>query len=259
MKRLLAYASAIFLAAPGIYFVIEYAELLNDFEKIAAIVFPVLLGLSFYFISSWSTEQALSRLQSKIDQRFTALVDEHRVGRVRIYDTKKSVPGGAEFWNNLVKEAEKRFVIVGTTNKSWFNKDAEQSKRLVEEFARIKRNGGSVTVIAQNKSANIDMMRRFISNYCDSNVSGENNLFAFKTITALNYGAILNDQRIVMMPLPFEDGFREETLVIELLESEVPAVFHNYASDVERLVGNSLDTEIWEGSPKVELVGHVRI
>lgn len=246
MRNIFVSASAIFLASPGIYFVFKYAETLNTFEKISAIVFPVVLGFAFYFISSWSTQRALENERTHIVGKIDQLIEEYQSNRIKSYSSKKSVPDGSEYWNNLAREAQRRLIIIGTTNKSWFNKDGDQSRRLVDEFARIGKNGGSVNVISLGRAANTKIMKSFVSNFCAQYTQPNKPLFEYKTIKSLKYSVIFNDHKIVMMPLPYEDSFRDETMVIEVLASEAPSIFQNYMSDIERLLEKAATVDIWK-------------
>lgn len=246
MRKVLALAAAIFLAAPGVYFVFKFAESLSTFEKVASIVFPVLLGFAFYFISNWSMERALFRERTFIEGKIDTFLSEAAKDRVVLYSTKKTVPNGSDYWNSLAKSAEKRLIIVGTTNKSWFNKEDGQSKRLLGDFGRIKSSGGSVDVVSIGRRQTVDMMQSFVRKHLGVNPKKETIPFSYATVTTLNYGAILSDKVLVLMPIPFEESFREETAVIEIRESEHPQVFKNYLSDIERLLGraNGVDLSV---------------
>lgn len=244
MRNILAIAAAMFLAAPGVYFVFKFAESLSTFEKVASIAFPVLLGFAFYFISNWSMEKALLRERSFIEGKIDAFLSEAAKDRVVLYSTKKTVPNGSDYWNNLAKDAERRLIILGTTNKSWFNKEDSQSRRLLGDFERITSSGGSVDVVSLGKRQTIDMMHSFVRKRFKEESSKKKVPFSYATVGALNYGAIVSDKVLVLMPIPFEESFREETAVIEIRDSEHPQVFRNYLSDIERLLSRANGVEL---------------
>ena len=164
--------------------------------------------------------------------------------RVKVHPTKKSVPGGSQFWNGLAKDASTRLFIVGTTNKSWFNKDDAQSQKLAEDICRIRRNGGEVVVLAINNADNKKMMKGFVRKHGEEFIHLNQGNFRFATVRKLTYGAILTDRKIVLMPLPHADRFREETMVIEISQDETPDIFQNYQSDIERLVGSANEHDL---------------
>lgn len=68
--------------------------------------------------------------------------------------------------------------------------------------------------------------------------------FEFAVLRDLHFGAILSDDVLVIMPLPHHDQFREETMVLELSERRQTHVYHNYLSDLERLVRGATRQQI---------------
>lgn len=243
VTRALTLAAALTIAAPGVYLVINFAEQLTTFEKSATVFYPLMLGAAFFWLADTSMRRVLEAERHGLHEFVGSSLRELGGDQARIFTTKKSVLGGSEYWNNLARRARRRLIIVGTTNKSWFNKDDDQTKLIAQEFLRISAEGGKVSVVAINKRENIEMMREFVIRSVEHEREVKSS-FDFSTLRDLHFGAILSDDVLVIMPLPHHDQFREETMVIELSERRQPHVYHNYVSDLERLVRSATQQSI---------------
>ncbi|MGE0852026.1 MAG: hypothetical protein AB7O44_20805 [Hyphomicrobiaceae bacterium] len=244
-SRVVVIAAALILALPGFYFVYKFAETLTTFEKVATIAYPVILGLAFYVLTDLSTRRVLETERAILAGLIDRAVRDVGANQARVFSTKKTVDGGSEYWNALARRARRRLAIIGTTNKSWFNKDAEQSSALLSDFKRITMAGGTVSVLSINRKDNIEMMTSFMA---AADAPAPHKCFEYGVVRDLNFAAVLADDVLVLMPLPHEDKFREETMVIEITERQHPHIFFNYVSDIERVIKTSTIIDLLESA-----------
>lgn len=165
---------------------------------------------------------------------------------VRCHGTKHNVPGSHDFWNGLLGSAKKRFYLVGSSNKSWVNKTVEQKVDLANGIYRIVKQGGKVKMISSTQTAIVEAHRRFFREYLRPCVEDDAVLsrgqaldlirknFLYTVRRKSNYGALLSDDRLVLLPRMNDGDFRDESLVLELQDPKSQQ-FKNYLADLERL------------------------
>jgi hypothetical protein len=160
--------------------------------------------------------------------------------KVFVHGTKFDVPDKNEFWNDLCKRAEKRFFLLGGTNKSWVNKSEHQSQELADSILRIVKNRGIVRIISNDSASAISDHREFFNKHIKPEIKSRDlfekfkKTFMYGVIKDSNYQAVISDDRIVLLPTMNSSQFKDESLVMELEGSHLPQ-FKNYLADIERL------------------------
>jgi hypothetical protein len=159
---------------------------------------------------------------------------------VSVHGTKFDVPKRNEFWNNLCKDADNKFYLLGGSNKSWINKTDEQSDALAKSIVRIIINNGSVRIVSENIDNTILEHKHFFKKHILPKLSTKELLSKFKkhflygVLSHSNYQAVISDERIVLLPTMNSKQFKDESLVLELEGGHLPQ-FKNYLADIERL------------------------
>ena len=169
---------------------------------------------------------------------------------IECHGTKYTVPGSNSFWNGLLKKTERRFYLVGSSNKSWVDNTEDQKVDLAKEIHRIISRGGKVKMVSSDAPRTVDAHRRFFAEYLRPCVEEEaasanpgawdqiakNLLYAVQKKRS-NYGAIVTDKRLVLLPSMNDRDHRDASLVLEVHDPD-SAQFQNYEADVERLFTN---------------------
>lgn len=165
------------------------------------------------------------------------------------HGTKFDVPNRNEFWNDLLRHAKRRFYLVGSTNKSWVDKGEEQCTELGDSIIRIVSDGGEVKVLSNEKEEIITTHRTFFSRHVLKKLDRVNNQERSSMLELLrqnlsygvcrhsNYGAVVSDDRLVLLPTVNSSNFRDETLVLEIQGSTLQQ-FKNYLADIDRIFRN---------------------
>ncbi|HEU0052836.1 MAG TPA: nucleotide-binding protein [Longimicrobium sp.] len=166
---------------------------------------------------------------------------------IQCHGTKYEVPGSNSFWNGLLKNAQKRFYLVGSSNKSWVDHTEEQKLELAREIYRIVAQGGKVKLVSSDAPKAVEAHRRFFREYlrpcvegAATNLDNAWNQVAKNLVYAVrkrsNYGAIVTDNQLVLLPSMNARDHRERSLVLEMDRGSLP--YQNYEADVERLFTN---------------------
>jgi hypothetical protein len=198
--------------------------------------------------------KGLRKLRSELSKWIKVLIDnpiEHNlVPKALIHGTKFDVPNRNEFWNDLLRGAKGKFILLGGSNKSWIDKSPSQSRDLANSIVSIIKNGGNVIIMSDDRSEVISNHKTFFSIFIRPQLKSKSiSLFKFKkrfiyaTVNHTNYQAVISDSRIILLPKMNSIQFKDESLVIELEGSHL-VQFKNYAADIERLFKEKQCTHI---------------
>lgn len=169
---------------------------------------------------------------------------------VPCHGTKFSVPHSHDFWKRLLLEADTRFTLVGHTNRSWLFKTEEQSALLAGAIARIIAQGGTVRIHSDDGDDHIENHRGFFRRHFGdrSEIGTKDVLKRFRhrvtherpsplwyTVGASHYGAVLSDDRLLLLPTLNSREFANEACVLEFQRGAHSPQFENYLADIERL------------------------
>ena len=214
------------------------------------------------YISYLDTDQGLKEFKKKLKEWIKEVSEiarnESNFPKVFCHGTKFQVPDSNSFWNELLKKAESRFYLIGNTNKSWVNKSDLQSEELANSILKIIENKGIVKIMSSDDSNIIEAHKCFFQDFVHPklrSISGDDGkiikrLFAqnvkYAVFNHSNYGAVISDNSLIILPTVNSDEFRDETLVLELRGSTSPE-FTNYLADIDRMFrnGNRLISEIY--------------
>jgi hypothetical protein len=184
-------------------------------------------------LTEWFRQAALEAIQAR-----TSL-------RVHCHGTKFDVPNRNQFWNDLLAQAHYRFYLLGRSNKSWINKSERQSTELAESIVRILGNGGTVRILSDSRPDVIASHKRFIREHVlrlwngsqpiEVLGSASDSPIKYVTYDQSNYGAVVSDDRLVLLPTLNSSEFRDETLVLEIFGPSSPQLA-NYLGDIDRLI-----------------------
>ena len=164
------------------------------------------------------------------------------------HGTKFAMPDVYLFWNELFTKAQRRFYLVGKTNKSWISKSTEQSRILGDAIIRIVMQGGQVKVLSSNDPAVIVQTKSFFEGFVvePSRIKKEmgetidrairDGNIIYSVVPHSNYDAVVSDDRIVLLPIPNSAEFRDEAMVLELTSDGAYHPFLNYLADIDRTV-----------------------
>jgi hypothetical protein len=219
-----------------------------------------LLGLSLSFYERPSDENYRSAVQTATDAIGRLMKKRGRASRkslssIACHGTKFDVPNRTAFWDGLLHNAERRFYLVGNSNKSWVNKSDRQKVDLSKSIYRIIKQGGKVKIISSAESAVVESHRIFFRKYfrtCLDEDKGdckekamkfvaENLIYGFHRHS--NYGAVVSDDRLILLPTMNTAQFRAESLVLEVQNPESEQ-FRNYLSDLDRLFSSEECTRV---------------
>ncbi len=159
---------------------------------------------------------------------------------IYVHGTKFDVPNKNEFWTDLLRNASNKFYLLGSSNKSWIERDENQSNDLSNAIIKIVESNGTVKIVSNNDLKTIKKHKDFILNYILPKIRNEILFTQFKknfkycVLAHSNYSAVISDDRIVLLPTLNSKAFTDESLVLELVGSHLPQ-FKNYLSDIERI------------------------
>jgi len=176
---------------------------------------------------------------------------QNRIGQVISHGTKFTVPDSHEFWNNLLKAANSRFYLVGFSNKSWVNRTDKQSIELSNAIIHIIEQNGTVKILSVDEPKVRAYHQKFLLNYFyrtvkelardrrrkvlerlrDNHAPG----LVYAVHNQSHYGAVVSDDKLLILPTMNTPEFRSEALVLELKQGINSPQFENYLSDIDRL------------------------
>lgn len=190
-----------------------------------------------------NTDVGLLKFKNEIIQWINEILKNPNLNlpsRVFLHGTKFEVPNRHDFWNDLFSNAEKKFYLLGGTNKSWINRSEEQSEEFSSAIVKIISNGGRVKIISNNLPSTIKLHFDFYQKYIKKKLRNKtiNNKFktllTYGTVENSNYKAVISDDRIVLLPTMNSEQFKDESLVMEL-EGSHHTYFKSYLADIDRL------------------------
>lgn len=201
------------------------------------------------YIKYHTTGRGLESLRGNLTEWFRQAALDARQARtslrVHCHGTKFDVPNRNQFWNNLLAQAQYRFYLLGRSNKSWINKSERQSIELAESIVRILGNGGTVRILSDSRPDVIASHKRFIREHVlrlwngsqpiEVLGSASDSPIKYVTYDQSNYGAVISDDRLVLLPTLNSSEFRDETLVLEIFGPSSPQLA-NYLGDIDRLI-----------------------
>lgn len=159
------------------------------------------------------------------------------------------VADGNSFWNELAPNAAKHFVLLGRTNKNWIQKSPREAQRLAREFVRILKGDGRVTILSGPDEAVVAAHRNFFLKCFDpiflaEHAVGVNAPLTYRIVESSSYGAVVADDRLILLPSLNSEQFRSEAIVLEFTRYESPQPFDNYVADLDRLIESSTPVEL---------------
>jgi hypothetical protein len=196
------------------------------------------------YIHYQNNADGLKKLKAKIKKWINELINnptEHNlIAKAVVHGTKFDVPKRNEFWNDLLRGAKTKFILLGGSNKSWINKSDSQSQDLADSIISVIKNKGSVILLSDNNPDVIENHKYFYTKYIKPKLKESSlktafkNKFIYAVIEHSNYQAVISDSRIILLPKMNSKQFKDESLVIELEGSHL-VQFKNYLADIERL------------------------
>ena len=207
-----------------------------------------LLGVTYINLNdSRRAQQELKHWFQKIEKSSPSL------GRARLmaFQNKFSMPSTNHYWRGLADNAEKRFVLLGGSNKSWIHHSTERRNSLGRSIIKIIRNGGDVALLCYDRKSVIDKHAEFIRDCVIRPIKSLpkaqskllctriNANFHFSAASDLNYQSVISDEKIVVMPLLNTPEFKEESLVFELFPSKHGEHYTSYQNDILRKIERS--------------------
>lgn len=191
------------------------------------------------------------RAREELNRWFEKIAtDSPSLGRARLmaFQNKFSMPATNHYWRSLPENAEKRFVLLGGSNKSWIRHSTERRKSLGRSIVRIIQADGEVAMLCYDRKTAIDQHTSFFKDCILAGVTAipgargasvcsklRKNL-RFAVSNELKYQAVISDQRIVVMPLLNSPEFKEESLVFELSPAKHGEHHTCYQNDILRTV-----------------------
>lgn len=181
---------------------------------------------------------------------------------VTCYTNKYSMNDSNSYWSNLRRNAKKKLIIMGDTNKSWISRDPDENHNYAKQIIEMIQKESLVALIS-GKSA-LKSTQFFVKKYIVEQVNEISNLEERKKVKKLleerfkycinshiNYRAVLADEKIVILPNLVDVQFRDESLVLELNESSHPVEYGYYFQDLNRVISSSFSKNhlksIYEG------------
>lgn len=238
-----------------LYKLIETYTILKWFEIILLLVFPVVLTVITYLISTndlknlktdiienyknyqLSTEEEIKELKNEI----TEYVDKNRFV---CHGTKYGFPNRSQFWDNFLILANKKFILFGKTNHNWVSKGRDQSVRLGNSIIAILENDGIVKILSEDGQETIDKHKAFIEKYILDKIGSttkKNVLlkkfkdnFSYKTKNDLNFTAVVSDDRLIILPRLNNEKNQDKCMVLEVNRT-MEDVYINYSTDIENV------------------------
>jgi pyrimidine deaminase RibD-like protein len=186
-----------------------------------------------------------SGLMAKLEELNRDFIRHHTnesTPQVICHGTKYQVPDRARFWNDLLEYAQKEFILVGNSNKSWFARDPAQSERLGAAMRRIVANGGRVVIISSDAHSVCEQTESFFKTFVLSGVKDRGQLRALRErliyVQAPNvhYSAVVSDGRMLIMPRLNSPAFGAEAMVLELSRDRHETQFTHYKNDINRVI-----------------------
>jgi len=183
----------------------------------------------------------------ELNREFVRQQTVEHLSYVACHGTKYHVPDSAQFWNDLLERAEHEFILVGNSNKSWFKRDEEQSRRLGAAICRILEGGGRVVIISGTDRDVVTNTRTFISTHVTKRLNGNGvakqqllrDRFLYAQAERVNYSAVLSDDRLLIMPRLNSREFAAEAMVLELTSAVHASQFKHYKDDINRVIVTS--------------------
>ncbi len=220
---------------------------LNNYQLFTAILLPMALsGLTFYSFKVFFREKELW-FSDRLETGLSNLKMELQKGHLILHGPKVAIPNQYIFWNSLLINANKEFLLCSTTNKSWFSKSREQSELIVSHFLRLLDSGGKITIMAFCDSNVQKMLETFFVSYfkpvvLDTPTRTQKKLrdcintnFNIYLHNGCNYTANISDDRLLIIPLLNSRDFNDESIVVELNKFSNSTEYANYLADIERL------------------------
>lgn len=242
-----------FLITVFLFKLIQTYTLLKPFEIILLLVFPIIIAVITYLISTndlkniktdivenyknyqLSTQKEIKELKDEI----TEYVDKNRFV---CHGTKYGFPNRSQFWDNFLILANKRFILFGKTNHNWVSKGKDQSTRLGNAIIAILENDGIVKMLSEDGQETIDKHKAFIEKYILEKIvstTKKNALlkkfkdnFAYKTKNDLNFTAVVSDDRLIILPRLNNEKNQDKCMVLEVNHT-MEDVYINYSTDIE--------------------------
>lgn len=250
MKKLLSLWFLIPIAALGFVVLLALSlklyDRLSTLELFTVLAFPLILGVGLSLITDRSTKSALVQIENRVSTSLENALNELSQNRIIWHGTKFNVPESTLFWNQLLERAQTRFYLVGRTNKSWVDKDDEQSRRLAENIIRILQSNGTVRIVSADESEivarTVDFLDRYVNKALQMRDSAIRRTIASHsaqhltyTVANSNYGAVISDDRLFLIPTLNSSAFRADSPVFEIDRSQHRQVFDSLLADIERL------------------------
>jgi nucleoside 2-deoxyribosyltransferase len=121
------------------------------------------------FIKYELTGRGLRALREKLVAWFVKAAqrakEDNKGLKVHCHGTKFDVPNRNAFWNDLLGQAQRRFYLLGRSNKSWISKSEPQRIELAKAIVRIVSSGGTVRILSAGSDEIVQAHRRFFRNY----------------------------------------------------------------------------------------------
>jgi len=171
-----------------------------------------------------------------------------QAARLLVYENKLSIPDTNAFWRSLSNEADKEFVLLGASNKSWIKRDRRQTQAMGESIVRILKDGGNCAILCADKRRVVqdhivfvaeyvvDVIRELSGSDRDVAQEGYEKRFLLSVSSNLNYQAVISDDRIVVLPLLNAKEFKAESVVVQFNRYKHPPQFQVYYDDIKRIV-----------------------
>lgn len=164
--------------------------------------------------------------------------------RIVCHGTKYVFPSidRSKFWNDLLIGANKKFILLGTTNKSWVTGGTDQSNRLGNAIIAILENNGEVKILSHDEARTIENHKIFIKKYILDKIGDDSTLldkfqkhFTYKLQDNLNFTAVVSDDRLIILPRMNNEQNHEKCMVLEINRHTLGEIHQNYLSDIETI------------------------
>jgi hypothetical protein len=236
------------LIAIGIVAGFRIYEKLSAYELVTVIIYPLFVAVAVALVADWSAKSALEQFRREFTELLAQTIKGISRSKIVWHGTKYNVPDSNIFWNNLLERSYRRFYLVGKTNKSWVDKDEAQSQNLADNILRILAEGGTVRIASIEDAATIDRTLVFLRKYVGKALqlkdsatrkriaNSAESRFSYVTYAHANYGAVLADDRLFLIPALNSDEFRPDSPVFEIDRNQHNQAFENLLADIERFV-----------------------
>lgn len=214
-------------------------QTLSTVEIITILIYPIFASAAASLLVTYLFRLVDRPRWTGVETRLGALTNR----RISCLGTKYEVPNGGEFWNSLLHVAQRRFFLIGNTNKSWIWKDEDQAKKLAQSIYDIVSRGGEVRIVSNDDVETIKKTKQFIDKHLRPLVAKKADKerftrnFIYRAVENSNYSGVVSDDRLVLMPVMNTGAFRAESMVLDLNALDHEREFKNYLGDIGRITG----------------------